>query len=47
VAKRALVPLERGENGAALVGLVVVVEQVMGHSPRLTPRVRPGIGATP
>jgi hypothetical protein len=29
------------------VGLVVVVEQVMGHSPRLTRRGRPDIRGTP
>jgi hypothetical protein len=41
------VPLERGEDCAALVGLVVVMEQVMGHPPRLTPCRRLDIGATP
>ena len=31
VAKRALVSFERGEDDAALAGLVAVVEQVSGH----------------
>ena len=47
VTKWAFVPLERGENGAALMGLVVVVEQVLGHATRLTPRGRSDIGGTP
>jgi hypothetical protein len=41
------VPLERGENGAAVTGLVVVVEQVLGHATRLTSRGRADIGGTP
>ena len=47
MAKRAFVPFERGEDGPALVGLMVMVEQVTGHLPRLTLRGGPDIGGTP
>jgi len=47
MAKRAFVPLERGEDDTALVWLVVVVEQVTGHATRFAPPGRPDIGAPP
>src|SRR6266511_74456 len=41
VAEWALVPLERGKDDTALLRLVVVVQQVVGHAARLPPRCRP------
>jgi len=47
VATRSFKKNERGEDDAALVRLVVVVEQVTGHVTRLVPHGRPDIGAPP
>jgi hypothetical protein len=47
VAKSAFVPPEGGKDDTALVRLVVVVQQVVGHAARLPLRCRPDIGAPP
>jgi hypothetical protein len=47
VAKRAVEPFERGEDDAALIGLVTVVEQVAVHEPSLPPPGRTDIRGAP
>lgn len=47
VAKRALMPLERGEDDAALMRLVAVLEQVLGHGSSLPPSGSADIGRHP
>jgi len=47
VAKWTSVSLEGGEDDAALIRLVAMVEQVAGHEPSLLPRRRCDIGAPP
>src|SRR5204863_7045807 len=47
VAKSAFVPPEGGKDDTALVRLVVVVQQVLGHEASLSPRCGPDIGGPP
>ena len=44
VANGALGAVDRGEDDAALAGLVAVVEQVSGHGRSVLPRARVDIG---
>jgi hypothetical protein len=45
--QRALVPLERREHDAALVRLVAMLQEVMGHPSRVLPRTWTDIGRIP
>jgi hypothetical protein len=47
VAKWAFVPLEGGEDGAALVWIVVVVEQITRHGSKVPLQAVGDIGSTP